>query len=297
MDTSLETGLEQAVQIIREVDFPTLPLYLQLIQKEIQLKNPSFKKIAEYVSQDIALTAKLLQRVNSAAFRPKYKIDTVLQALTTLGLDEFYNSIITVAIKNELNRHYLSTESFNIFWKHSTKTATACQFLAKRLNEYGDLDFIINENHAYLTGLFHDSGIPIMAARFPEYEKSMENASRENETLINMEKRLFRTDHSIVCHIIGKMWELPESVYCAMYCHSEPDLGYYTNQTHKQLSLILRMAESFVYDMNTLKPDNHIMISDAFPVSEIFPMIQKEFGLDIEMLEELYAELEGFLTN
>ncbi len=290
-----EASLQNAIKIIREIDFPTLPLYLQLIQKEIGKKEPSFQKITDYISQDIALTAKILKSVNSAAYATRYKIDNIMQALTIIGLTNFYSTILTDAIKRELHQHNLSIENFNFIWKHSTEIATACQFLAESINNSNELFIDFDENHAYLSGLFHDCGIPIMAARYPDYESKTINTTSNVKNFIRLENENFETDHSIVCFIVAKMWELPDSVRYAIYYHSETDLGYYKEPSHKQLSILLRMAESFVADMNSNRKHYSPFASDGLSMNEILPILDTELGINHEIAEELYEALESFL--
>jgi len=242
MVQEIDRGLERATEIIKEIDFPTLPLYLQMIQKEMSHPFPSFPKIAGLVSQDMALTAKLLRTVNSVAFKTKSHIDNVLQALTVLGLENFYTSVLAESLRSALENHALSADNFAVIWQHSTEIARACKFLAELISKSVDCGVQVNANHAYLAGLFHDCGIPVMAARFPDYERSAQEATATGETLTAMESRLFTTDHSILCYLIGKMWKLPDSVVFAMYGHESEDLGYCGETENRELGTILRYS-------------------------------------------------------
>lgn len=292
MSILVEASLEQAMKIIREIDFPTLPLYLQLIQKEMAKKHPSFTKISDFISQDIALTAKILKTVNSAAFSTKYRIENIHQALTTLGLTNFYNAVLADSIKNQMKTHHLSQKNFNLIWHHSTATATACQFLAETINSQSSLGVTFDENHAYLMGLFHDCGIPIMAARFNDYEDNAAEQYAAGLSLIEMENEKYQTDHSIVCYIVAKMWELPEPVRYGIYYHSDMDLGYYKESEYRQLAVLLRMAESFITDMDISRDSMDIFVSDGLSLETVFAMAESELGIDRDMAEELYSLLE-----
>ncbi len=296
MVREVEASLERAMTIINEIDFPTLPLYLQLIQKEMRKKNASISKIAEFVSQDIALTAKVLKTVNSAAFSSKYRIDNIPQAITTLGMTNFYISVLSESIKNQLNSHQFSSNNFNVIWKHSTETAFACQFLAEQLNNNIDITQHFDPNHAYLTGLFHDCGIPIMASRYSDYEELAVTLGKTGENLIEMENRLFETDHTIICYLIAKMWELPTPVRNAIYCHSETDLGYYKTQSDRDLSIILRAAEALLYDINKNASSN-IFISDGYSIEQIEELLKEMFNIEPDYFEELYQLLETELSQ
>lgn len=297
MEQAQDASLTRALEIIRDIDFPTLPLYLQLIQREIQQKEPSFSKIAGYISSDIALTAKVLKVVNSPAFATRYVIDDILQALTTLGLDLFYTAVLEEAIQIELKRQNLSAHGFAIIWRHSTKVAVASRFLAEKCSQYEEISLRVDPNQAYLAGLFHDCGIPIMAARFPDYEMVAATAFRNGNTLLSCEDKNYSTDHSVVCYLVAKMWQLQPVVCEAIFCHHDTDLAYYKSSQVRELSLLLRMAESFIEEIENGRGEKHAFTADYISLSEMIPLVEHEFGVAQSIVEELYNELERELLH
>lgn len=292
-----DASLSRALEIMRDIDFPTLPLYLQLIQREILKAEPSFQKIASYISSDIALTAKVLKVVNSPAFATRYVIDDILQALTTLGIEVFYTAVLEEAIRVELKQQNLSAGHFAVIWRHSSQIAAACKTIAIKINQFDEMDLFIDTNHAYLTGLFHDCGIPIMAARFKEYESTIFDAGCVGNSLVSCENRNYHTDHSVVCYLVGKMWELPADVTGAIYQHHDRDFGYYKSETEKVLSLVLRMAESFVEEITATHGEEHSFTADYIPLAELYLLIEEELCISESLMEELYYELEQELVH
>lgn len=297
MEQIQEASLSRALEIIRDVDFPTLPLYLQLIQREMQKAEPSFTKISGYISSDIALTAKVLKVVNSPAFATRYVIDDILHALTTLGLDIFYTAVLEEAIRIELKQQHLSAHGFAVIWRHSTKVALASKFLAQKCMQYDEIPVEVDSNLAYLAGLFHDCGIPVMAARFPEYETVVEQAYQNGESFVDCEDENYSTDHSVVCYLVGKMWQLPSTVCDAIFCHHDKDLEYYKTKQVRELSLILRMAETFIEEVETGRGEKHPFVAQYIPVSELFPLVEREWGISKNMVEEIYREFEHEFVN
>ncbi len=288
-----QASLDRAIAIMRDIEFPTLPLYLQMIQKEVRQLEPSFAKIGHYVSQDIALTAKVLKVVNSPAYATRYPIDNIPQALTTLGLTNFVSAILEEALKNELDQQHLSPQNFAIIWRHSSDVAMAAKFIAERLNTYKEFALTIDSNHAYLAGLFHDCGIPIMAARFSEYENIVTEAFVQNTPLIEAESSNFYTDHSVVSYLVGKSWELPKTVTNVLFCHHSKDLGYYKEAEEGQLSLVLRLAESFLADIAFAKGAKpHPFTANPATIEQLLPLLENELAIHESIVEELYLDLE-----
>lgn len=63
--------------------------HLQLM-KELYQPDPDLSKISAAISKDLGLTYRLLKLVNSAAFRSRYEITDIQQALVRLGMKEVY---------------------------------------------------------------------------------------------------------------------------------------------------------------------------------------------------------------
>jgi EAL and modified HD-GYP domain-containing signal transduction protein len=101
----------------------------------------STKEIAEFISYDVGLTAKLLRFVNSAYFSPIQEIKSVEQACSMLGLKSLKNFIFLLAMND-----YISVENPTL-WKKSLFRALLAKSIAERIAPG-------LEDSAYLVGLF-----------------------------------------------------------------------------------------------------------------------------------------------
>jgi EAL and modified HD-GYP domain-containing signal transduction protein len=101
----------------------------------------STKEIAEFISYDVGLTAKLLRFVNSAYFSPIQEIKSVEQACSMLGLKNLRNFIFLLAMND-----YINVENPKL-WKRSLVRVLLAKSIAERIAP----DF---EDTAYLAGLF-----------------------------------------------------------------------------------------------------------------------------------------------
>jgi EAL and modified HD-GYP domain-containing signal transduction protein len=101
----------------------------------------STKEIAEFISYDVGLTAKLLRFVNSAYFSPIQEIKSVEQACSMLGLKNIKNFIFLLAMND-----YISVENATL-WKKSLARALLAKSIAERIAPG-------LEDAAYLVGLF-----------------------------------------------------------------------------------------------------------------------------------------------
>jgi len=101
----------------------------------------STKEIAEFISYDVGLTAKLLRFVNSAYFSPIQEIKSVEQACSMLGLKNIKNFIFLLVMND-----YISVEN-PALWKKSLVRALLAKSIAERIAPG-------LEDAAYLVGLF-----------------------------------------------------------------------------------------------------------------------------------------------
>uniref|UniRef100_A0A7C5X4M7 HDOD domain-containing protein n=1 Tax=Thermocrinis ruber TaxID=75906 RepID=A0A7C5X4M7_9AQUI len=101
----------------------------------------STKEIAEFISYDVGLTAKLLRFVNSAYFSPIQEIRSVEQACSMLGLKNLRNFIFLLAMND-----YIGVENPTL-WKKSLVRALLAKSIAERIAPG-------LEDVAYLAGLF-----------------------------------------------------------------------------------------------------------------------------------------------
>jgi EAL and modified HD-GYP domain-containing signal transduction protein len=70
------------------------------IMEELNLPEPSYRKISDIIQQDLGLSYKLLKLVNSAYIAPRYQIKSIQHALNFLGTKEMYQWISLMMLKD-----------------------------------------------------------------------------------------------------------------------------------------------------------------------------------------------------
>ncbi|MFY2154367.1 EAL and HDOD domain-containing protein [Cytobacillus firmus] len=90
-----------------------VPAYFQSYYEMIQnlsKEEPSLDRIAELIERDISLSYKLLKLINSPAYRPKQKINSIRQAIVLLGLIELEKWIYVLAVRENIVKNSQMTE-------------------------------------------------------------------------------------------------------------------------------------------------------------------------------------------
>lgn len=198
---------------------PLLPaIYLEL-QSALGDPRVTVARVAGIVERDIAMTAKVLQLVNSAYFgvglRGGGRIASVEQALVLLG----FNTVQYLALASSLFSLYSARDDFygfslSLLQEHSLLTAR----IAARL-----LPGRVASEEAFVAGLLHDAGKLILAGHHPErYRKVMSTAAREAVPLTLLETGEFGASHPEIAAYLFGTWGLPTVIVEAVAFHHDP---------------------------------------------------------------------------
>lgn len=94
---------QQEKLILKTVSIPPRPQALLQFSEEAKLPEPNITKISEILQSDVAISAAILQVVNSAAFRRSREIDSIEQAVMILGLKRLIPLVKAVALKSSVD--------------------------------------------------------------------------------------------------------------------------------------------------------------------------------------------------
>ncbi len=174
MSEQTEQVLQQLFKAVEtdQIKLPTLPEVALKIRQAVEKDNKTAAEIAELISQDTSLSARLLQLANSPLYRARVEIDCLQMAITRLGVRIVKDLIVMLAIKQAFKAKDKSIEKqFKEIWQTSVDVASICRVLAKTQN---DLD----AEQAMLAGLIHNIGsLPVieLADRQPDLFSDAQN--------------------------------------------------------------------------------------------------------------------------
>ena len=121
----------QEKQILANVTIPPRPQALMKISQEAKQPEPNVKLIADAIAEDAAISAAVLQVVNSAAFRRAKKVESIHQAVMTLGIKRIFPLVKAGALKSALPENNDLIE----FWQSSSMVASACSIYAELIGK------------------------------------------------------------------------------------------------------------------------------------------------------------------
>lgn len=230
---------EQIQQIMQGIKIPPQPQILVDLQMEQLMPNPDLDQIAKLISQDVGLAGTVLKVVNSPFFELKNRITSVEQAVHLMGLDSVVNIINGLSIKSQMSDETII--NMNRFWDTANDIAQISLNIAKQVG-------YPNPDLAYLLGLFHNCGIPLLMERFDNYLEVMEESYADPVLrIVDVENQYLNTNHAVIGYYTAKSWNLPR-ILCDVIAehhsgtrHFSRENGQYTEG--KTLMAILKLAE------------------------------------------------------
>jgi HD-like signal output (HDOD) protein len=200
---------------------PSMPSIYIEVTDELQSPNASIQKVGKIISQDVALTSKILQLVNSAYFSLPRHISSPEHAAVMLGLDIIRSLILVVQIFKKFELMDMPNKFFELLWAHNVMTGKIAKSIAK--NESRDQKIIDN---AFIAGLLHDSGKLILASSFPEeYRDILKKTQGKWGRIWEIEEDILGITHAEVGAYLMELWGLPVSIIEALAFHHSPSMS------------------------------------------------------------------------
>jgi HD-like signal output (HDOD) protein len=253
-------------------DLVTLPEVAMRISRMVDDPNSSATDIGREISNDVALTAKLLRIANSAAYGQNRQIASVSRAITVMGVKQVRNLTVgLMAIKafDGISNELMSMEDF---WRQSLLCAVAAGQIASTRKLPG-------VESPFVAGLLHDIGQLVLFSQVSEQARAalLMMADAPDEMSLNLcEINVMGFDHAAVGAELALNWKLPTSLVECIRYHHEPHLA----KNHPAEVALVHIANSVA----TLAEINSMDPADAAPMSAI--AVQR-VGLDVAQLPEL----------
>lgn len=197
---------------------PSIPSVYCEIMEELRNADVSIRNIADIIARDVAMTAKILQMVNSAFFGLPRKISCPAQAVTLLGLQTVRALALSAGIFAQFQETTLPGYSLGGLANHSLDVAVRAREFAK---SEGCEPQTVDE--AFLAGVLHEIGQLVLVANMPErYALVLETARRETRRLWEVEIELLGASHADVGAYLMGLWGLPDVIVEAIAFHHAP---------------------------------------------------------------------------
>lgn len=194
----------ELLKVINSLDtLPSLPQVYVKLENEINSSHSSINNIANIISNDPVITAKILQLTNSAFFGLPTHISNIKEAINFLGINLIKTLVLTLKLFKPMDENHQNVKKYQEVWEHSLNVASISQKIAN-LKSLSKKDI----ENSYLGGLMHDIGKLILLNNYPA--KKIEESFSE-------------TLHAgIGAYLLGS-WGLPDEIIEAVAFHHDFD--------------------------------------------------------------------------
>ncbi len=210
---------ETLKKIVTGIDnLPSLPRLYYKIVAETHSKEASLKKISNIISQDVSMSAKILQLVNSAFFGLPQKIVDPHQAVVFLGMVTLKALVLSIHVFSSFAEDAeLYGFSLTNMWRHSLRTSK----LARNIARAEEADEKVVEV-ATIAGMLHDIGKLILLKAPKLYKEVTEFTKTTGCDLAEAEYIVMKTSHAELGAYMLGLWGIPDSVVEAVAFHHNP---------------------------------------------------------------------------
>jgi len=244
VNTLINEGVRKKLEKIENIS--TVSTAVSSILKSLEDPNISVREAAQLLSQDHAITARVLQIVNSPLYGFPKEIYTIERAFIILGFQAVKNIVISMLTITQISEQRTPRSKANrkAFWVHSL----ACGVMAKIISKFLGIG---NPEELFVCGLVHDIGKVIIEEYFQEdYSEISIRITKDNKTSWEIEKDVIGCEHGEIGGFIAEKWNLPTAI-----CESIAKHHYPEQQTNcSEEVAIIHIADALTYRENLKNP-------------------------------------------
>lgn len=256
------------------VKLPPQPRVLVELQKLLLSDDYELRSVAKVIGQDPGIVALLFKAARSPAFARARNVQNLEQILMVVGIKQVFSLVQAASLAASVNDK--TRRAFEIFW---TRAHEIAQMAAVVAEERVSVCNVFPEQ-AYLAGIFHECGVPVLMMRFPRYCETLRLEDATCWPNLMEEDGKFNVDHCSVGYLMARHWGLPNFVCDAIRYHHEPPEEK-TIGAASSLVAIIQLGSHFYHRLH------HV---DDPLWGKIGPRVLSELGLGPEDESDCYDQ-------
>ena len=216
--------------VLESPSLPTLPTVAYKLISISANEEIGMKDIADLISRDVSLSAKILKIANSALYNLPCKISTIHQATSRLGMNAIRNLTLSFSFLSVKAKGKKGVFNYDKFWEQSLSNAVAAKLI---MTEIAKSDW----EEVFIVGLLQDIGELIIALSLPQqYEQVLLEASHSGKDIVEIEQQIIGADHAFIGYEVTKSWGFPAQLLTPIQYHHCPE-GYKGSDKNLRLTV------------------------------------------------------------
>lgn len=223
-----------------QLTLPSMPMVAAKALQTLRTPNGSLAATAQVLENDPLVSARVLRIANSAAYATRESALSIAQAVSRLGTRTLETVLVEVSAQGVFaSRNRDINAACQRLWEHSLATGLVARDLALLVFGTAGQEFA---QAAFLAGLLHDIGKPVLAAVMLETEKKMTSSGAAPRWLpMQTWLELIAGAHRTVGLLVAAKWEMPALVRRGM-----TDLDTYEDAEPHSMRNFVRLANVLV---------------------------------------------------
>lgn len=266
--------LVNAMNAIRGIKIPEFPKVVMELDAEIKNAFANTQNVAKIIEQNTTISGEVIRIANLPVMKAKSRINSIREAVNTMGLNNIYNLVVIAAFKKMFSAKGLHRE----ISENSLDVAYCMAFMTEAVQG-------IASDEAYMLGLFHNVGSLMLASKDEQaYQKVYQAGMTNPVNVIVKEQEVFGTDHTMVGLLVAKKWQLPTFLLNTIMLHHTPQVAKVKDDRVRTYIAMLKVANALVVETSL----------GAYMGSEMRSYLQDgkdELMLDEEFINDLRQQL------
>lgn len=233
--------------------------------------------LAEVVSMDPVLSAKIIRMANSSLYMRAIETESVQQAVSMFGWTGTLNIALSFSLVGGKTKEKSTGLDYDLFWRRSLATAVSCRKL-------GELTKYALKEELFLPGMLQDLGMLALDKAIPSIYKDLDDRQQDHRYMCSLEESKIGTDHAAVGEWLLESWRIPQKITQVVgLSHSAEEAV--------EAELDPKLVECIIYSGPIA---DCIYCDEEYKnYMDVAEMVEKKFGLDITD----FLTLIGKLTN
>ncbi|MGE3109624.1 MAG: HDOD domain-containing protein [Phycisphaerales bacterium] len=261
-------------QVLSCKTLPSIPAVAARVIELTKDNNIPMKALAETITNDQGLAAKVLRTVNSSFYGMRQKCSSINQAIVMLGLSAVKTLALGFSLVSELAK--LDSDGFDqvSYWRRAMYSGVAAKLIAKEAA-------VGSEEECFLGGLLQDVGMFALHQTLgKQYTDIIAMTNGDHRKLIRFELQELDVQHPDIGALMAERWKLPTELSMPVKYHERANAAP---------ALHLHVVRAVA--LGNLASD---VMTDADPVESLRRLYQKGeewFGFKTPQADEVLKKI------
>lgn len=218
------------------INCPRLPSLPSVALDVIELcrdDNVKIEEIAKTISNDPALSCKILKTVNSSYYGLRKSITTISHAIVILGLNAVKTLALSFSLVNTFKNGTGEDYDPMKFWRRVLYSATGARTITEHLK-------MEESEEVFLGALLQDLGVMAMMQQLKQpYIDLIMQTENNHDGLSKLERKVFDLTHFEVGATMAENWKLPPILVEPIRYHESPEIS---SKEYRQLVRVVALG-------------------------------------------------------